>query len=191
MNDNGHVFLISERRVSTAGYSAVLDERGIERYRIRKKVSSPRDKVVIEDLSGGEVASVHRHLIVLPLTYEIRISGEKVAKIRQKPFARVDDSFTVDVLGNDDLEIKGDLTNHEYVFELSGDQVAEVSKRRVNIPETFAIRVVDSVDPLLVIGSVIGLEMLLERNDDDDQDDDDQDDGEDDDDQDDDDRGGR
>jgi uncharacterized protein YxjI len=45
------------------------------------------------------------------------------------------------------------LTNHEYVFELNGDQVAEVSKRRVNIPETFAIQVVESVDPLSLAAS--------------------------------------
>jgi uncharacterized protein YxjI len=51
---------------------------------------------------------VHRHLIVLPLTYEIRIGRKKIAKIRQKPLARVDDRFTVDVPGNDDLELKGD-----------------------------------------------------------------------------------
>lgn len=155
--------MIKERSSSSGAYTAVLDERGTEAYRIRKKVFSPREKVAIEDLSGGELASVHRHLILLPLTYEIRIGGEKVAEIRRKVFTRSDDWLTIDVTGNDDLQVKGDLTNHEYVIERDGDEVAEISTREVATPDTYAVRVVGSVDPLLVIGSVIGLEMLLER----------------------------
>lgn len=159
----GAMFLIRERLFAIGDDFAVLDEHGTKLYRIDGKALSVRDKVVIEDPHGDEVATVHRHLIALRPTYEIRVGGEKAAEVRKKLFTPFRDKFTIDVPGPDDLEMKGDLLDHEYVIELDGDQVAEVSKRWLTIRDTYAVRVAEGADPLLVIGSVIALDLAMER----------------------------
>ncbi|AEV85519.1 hypothetical protein ACWT_4497 [Actinoplanes sp. SE50] len=157
------MYVIRERFFAIGDDFDVLDENGAKVYRVDGKVLSLRNKVVIEDPAGDEVATVHRHLVSLRPTYEIRIGGEKAAEVRKKLFTPFRDRFTIDVPGPDDLEMKGDLLDHEYVIEQGGEEVAAVSKRWLTIRDTYAVRVAAGIDPLLIIGSALALDLALER----------------------------
>ena len=157
------MYVIREKFFSIGDDFDVLDEHGTKLLHVDGKVLSIRNKVVIEDPSGAEVASVHRHLVALRPTYEITIGGEKAAEVRKKLFTPFRESFTIDGPGPDDLEMKGDLLDHEYVIERGGVEVAAVSKRWLTIRDTYAVQVADGVDPLLVIGSVLALDLAMER----------------------------
>jgi uncharacterized protein YxjI len=157
------MYVIRERFFSIGDDFDVLDEHGAKVFHVDGKVLSVRNKVVIEDPSGQEVASLHRHLVSLRPTYEIRIGGEKAAEVRKKMFTPFREKFTIDVPGPDDLEMKGDLLDHEYVIERGGEQVAAVSKRWLTIRDTYAVQVAAGIEPLLVIGSVLALDLALDR----------------------------
>jgi uncharacterized protein YxjI len=157
------MYVIREKFFSVGDDFDVLDEHGTKLYRVDGKVLSVRNKVVIEDPSGAEVASVHRHLVALRPTYEIRVGGEKAAEVRKNLFTPFRDKFTIDVPGPDDLTMKGDLLDHEYVIERGGQDVAAVSKRWLTIRDTYAVQVTAGEDPLLIIGSVLALDLALER----------------------------
>ncbi|MFG1837200.1 LURP-one-related/scramblase family protein [Micromonospora sp. NPDC049175] len=157
------MFVIRERFFSIGDDFDVLDEHGAKVFHVDGKVFSVRNKVVIEDASGQEVATLHRHLVALRPTYEIRIGGEKAAEVRKKLLTPFRDKFTIDVPGPNDLEMKGDLLDHEYVIERDGTEVAAVSKRWLTIRDTYAVRVTAGIDPLLIIGSVLALDLALDR----------------------------
>ncbi|MGC5287824.1 LURP-one-related/scramblase family protein [Micromonospora sp. DT231] len=157
------MFVIRERFFSIGDDFDVLDEHGAKVFHVDGKVLSVRNKVVIEDASGQEVATLHRHLVALRPTYEIRIGGEKAAEVRKKLLTPFRDKFTIDVPGPNDLEMKGDLLDHEYVIERDGTEVAAVSKRWLTIRDTYAVRVTAGIDPLLIIGSVLALDLALDR----------------------------
>jgi uncharacterized protein YxjI len=157
------MYVIREKFFSIGDDFDVLDEHGTKLLHVDGKVLSARNKVVIEDLSGTEVASVHRHLVSLRPTYEIRIGGEKAAEVKKKLFTPFREKFTIDVPGPDDLEMKGDLLDHEYVIERGGRDVASVSKRWLTIRDTYAVQIEAGEEPLLIIGAVLALDLALER----------------------------
>jgi uncharacterized protein YxjI len=157
------MYVIRERLFAIGDDFDVLDEHGTKLYRVDGKVLSVRGRVVIEDPSGAEVASVHRQLVAVRPTYEIRIGGAKAAEVRKKLFTPFRDKFTIDVPGPDDLEMKGDLVDHEYVIESAGREVASVSKRWLTLRDTYAVQVAAGVEPLLIIGSVLALDLALGR----------------------------
>jgi len=157
------MFVIRERFFSFGDDFDVLDEHGNKVLHVDGKVFTVRDKVVIEDLHGDEVASIHRQLVALRPTYEIRIGGEKAAEVKKKLFTPFRDKFTIDVPGPDDLEMKGDLLDHEYVVERSGREVAAVSKRWLTIRDTYAVQVSADIDPVLIVASVLAMDLALDR----------------------------
>jgi uncharacterized protein YxjI len=157
------MYVIRERLFAFGDDFDVLDEHGTKIYHVDGKVLSVRNRVVIEDPAGQEVASVHRQMVALRPTYEIRIGGEKAAEVRKNLFTPFREKFTIDVPGPDDLEMKGDLLDHEYVIERDGTEVAAVSKRWLSIRDTYAVRVAAGIDPLLIIGSVLALDLALAR----------------------------
>jgi uncharacterized protein YxjI len=157
------MYVIRERFFSIGDDFDVMDEHGNKIFHVDGKVLSLRNKVVIEDLDGQELASVHRHLVALRPTYEIRIGGEKAAEVRKKLFTPFRDKFTIDVPGPDDLEMAGNLLDHEYTIERGGREVAAVSKRWLTIRDTYAVQVTADQDPLLIIGAVLALDLAMER----------------------------
>src|SRR5690348_10766576 len=157
------MYVIRERFFSIGDDFDVLDEHGNKVFHVDGKVLSVRNKVVIEDLSGVELASVHRHLVSLRPTYEIQIGGEKAAEVHKKLFTPFREKFTIDVPGPDDLTMKGNLLDHEYVIERGGEEVAAVSKRWLTVRDTYAVQIAAGIDPLLIIGSVLALDLALER----------------------------
>jgi uncharacterized protein YxjI len=156
------MYVIRERFFSIGDDFDILDEHGNKVLHVDGKVFSVRNRVVIEDLSGAEVASVHRHLVAMRPTYEIRIGGEKAAEVRKKLFTPFHDKFTIDVPGPDDLEMRGELLDHEYTIEQGGREVAAVSKRWLTVRDTYAVQVAAGQDPLLVIASVLALDLAMD-----------------------------
>jgi uncharacterized protein YxjI len=90
------MYVIRERFFSIGDDFDIVDDHGDRVFHVDGKVFSVRNKLVIEDLTGAEVASVHRHLVALHPTYEIRIGGEKAAEVRKKLFTPFREKFTID-----------------------------------------------------------------------------------------------
>lgn len=162
------MYLIRERLFDIGDDFDVTDDDGRRLYHVDGKVLTLRDRLVIEDPSGQEVASVHRHLVALRPTYEVTIGGEKAAEVRRHFFTPFREKFTIDIPGPDDLEISGDLLDHEFSVERGGREVATVSKRWLSIRDTYGVQIADGEDHLLILASVLALDLAMARKADDD-----------------------
>jgi uncharacterized protein YxjI len=157
------MYLIKERFFDIGDDYNITDEDGNKVLHVDGKVLSLRNRLIIEDMAGREVASVHRHLVSLRPTYEVRVGGEKAAEVRKKLFTPFRERFTIDVPGPEDLEMKGNLLDHEFVVERGGRDVASVSKRWFSIHGTYAVNIAEGEDHLLILASVLALELAMAR----------------------------
>ena len=80
------MYLIRERFFDLGDDFDITDDSGRAIFHVDGKVFSLRNRLVIEDTAGREVAAVHRHLVSLRPTYEITIAGEKAAEVRKSLF---------------------------------------------------------------------------------------------------------
>ncbi|HYN95493.1 MAG TPA: LURP-one-related family protein [Pilimelia sp.] len=157
------MYVIRERFFDIGDDFDITDDSGRTVYHVDGKVLSLRNRLVLEDPSGQEVASVHRHLVALRPTYEITIGGQKAGEVRKSLFTPFREKFTVDIPGPDDLELTGDLFDHEFTVERDGREVAAVSKRWLSVRQTYGVRIADGEDHLLILASVLALELALAR----------------------------
>jgi uncharacterized protein YxjI len=157
------MYVIKERLFDIGDDFDITDQDGHRLYHVDGKVLTLRDRLVIENPAGDEVAAVHRHLIALRPTYEVTIGGEKAAEVRRSFFTPFREKFTIDIPGPDDLEIKGDLLDHEFTVEREGRQVATVSKRWLSLRDTYGVEVADDQDHLLILASVLALDLAMAR----------------------------
>jgi uncharacterized protein YxjI len=157
------MYVIKERLFDIGDDFDITDQDGHRLYHVDGKVLTLRDRLVIENPAGDEVAAVHRHLIALRPTYEVTIGGEKAAEVRRSFFTPFREKFTIDIPGPDDLEIKGALLDHEFTVERDGRQVATVSKRWLSLRDTYGVEVADGQDHLLILASVLALDLAMAR----------------------------
>ena len=157
------MYLIRERFFGLGEDSDITDEQGRPVLHVDGKVLSLHDRLVIRDPAGREVAQVRRKLVAMRPTYEISVGGEEAAKVRKHLFTPFRDRFTIDVPGPDDLEMIGDLLDHEFTIQRGDRTVATVSKRWLSLRDTYAVDVAPGEDDLLILASVLALDLAEDR----------------------------
>src|SRR4051812_39808739 len=157
------MYVIRERFFSIGDDFDITDDDGRVAYHVDGKVFSLRNRLVIEDPHGQEVAAVERHLVALRPTYAVTVEGEKAADVRKHFFTPFRDRFTIDIPGPGDLEVTGDLLDHEFSVERDGELVARVSKRWFSLRDTYGVDIAPGEDDLLVLASVLAVELALDR----------------------------
>jgi uncharacterized protein YxjI len=110
------MYLIRERFFRLGEDSDITDEQGSPVFHVDGKVLTLRNRLVLRDPAGQEVAQVQRKLVALRPTYQISVAGQQAAEVRKHLFTPFHDRFTIDVPGPDDLEMEGDLFDHEFTI---------------------------------------------------------------------------
>lgn len=157
------MYVIRERFLGFGEDSVITDEHGSAVLHVDGKVLSLRDRLVLRDPGGQEVAVVRRKLASMRPTYEISVGGEQIARVRKQLFTPFVDRYTIDIPGPDDLELVGDLFDHEYTVRRGGEVVATVSKAFFTMRDTYAVDVAPGQDHLLILASVLALDLAEDR----------------------------
>jgi uncharacterized protein YxjI len=157
------MYLIRERFLRLGEDSEITDEQGRPVLQVDGKVLSLRNRLVLRDPQGREVAQVQRKLIAMRPTYEISIAGQEAAEVRKRLFTPFGDRFTIDVPGPDDLEMAGDLLDHEFTIQRGDQTVATISKRWFTMRDTYAVDVAPGQDDLLILASVLALDLAEDQ----------------------------
>jgi uncharacterized protein YxjI len=162
-NWEANLYLIRERFFRLGEDSEITDDQGRPVLVVDGKVLSLRDRLVLRDPQGREVAQVQRKLVALRPTYEITAGGQEVAEVRKHFFTPFGDRFTIDIPGPGDLEMRGNLFDHEFTVRRGGQTVATVSKRWFSVRDTYAVDVAEGEDDLLILASVLALDLAEDR----------------------------
>jgi uncharacterized protein YxjI len=157
------MYLIRERLFGFGDDAEITDENGGPVLQVDGKMLSLRDRLVLRDPDGREVAQVQRRLAAMRPTYQISVAGEQVAKVRKQLFTPFVDRYTIDIPGPDDLEMVGDLFDHEYTVRRGGQVVATASKAFFSIRDTYAVDIARDQDQLLILASVLALDLAEDR----------------------------
>jgi uncharacterized protein YxjI len=156
------MYVIRERLFRLGEDSDITDENGQPVLHVDGKVLSLHNRLIVSDPAGREVGQVHRKLAALRPTYEITIDGKDVAEVRKHLFTPFGERFTIDVYGADELEISGDLLDHEFTIGRDGRTVATISKRWLTVTASYAVQVAPGEDDVLILASVLALDLAID-----------------------------
>jgi uncharacterized protein YxjI len=157
------MYLIRERFFRLGEDSDITDDQGRPVFNVDGKVLSLRNRLVLRDPEGREVAQVQRKLVAFRPTYEVSVGDREVAEVRKHLFTPFGDRFTIDVPGPDDLEMAGDLLDHEFTIGRGGQVVATVSKRWFSMRDTYAVDIAPDQDDLLLLAGVLALDLAEDQ----------------------------
>jgi len=158
-------YVVREKFFRLGDDSEITDDAGRTVLTVDGKALSLRDRLVLRDPDGREVAQVTRKLVALRPTYQVSIGGEEAAQVRKALFTPFRDRFTIDIPGPDDLEMNGDLFDHEFEVTRGGATVATVSKRWLSMRDTYGVEVAPGEDDVLVLAAVLALDLAEDRED--------------------------
>jgi len=156
-------YIIREKFFHLGEDSQITDESGQPIYEVDGKVLSLHNTLVVRDMRGQEVATVKRQLIALTPTYTIDRPGQGETVVRKHFINLLGDHYTIDIPGPHDLEMDGNLFEHEYQIKRDGAVVATVSKRWIALTDTYGVETAPGQDDALILASVLALDLAEDR----------------------------
>jgi uncharacterized protein YxjI len=156
----GTRYLLREKLLSLGDDFWIENDRGERIFRVDDKVLRARDTVLIKDAHGEELLKLQKRLLRARDTMAIERGGDKVATVKKAFVTPVRDRFTVDLEGGGDLEVEGNILDHEYQITRGGVPVANISKRWFRIRDSYGVAVVAGQDDALVLAVTVCIDHL-------------------------------
>lgn len=139
----------------------IQDASGRDLLFVDGKAISLGRRLEIKDLEGNRLATIQQKLIALTPTFEIH-QGEGVsARISQKLLS-LRDRLKIDVPGNEDLEARGNIFQHEYGIFRGSRKVAHISKAWIALGDTYGIDIDDDQDQVLILACAVVIDEILD-----------------------------
>jgi uncharacterized protein YxjI len=133
----GTRYVLREKLLSLGDDFWIENDRGERIFHVDDKVLRVRDTVVVKDANGRELYKLKKRLLRARDTMAIERDDDKVATVRKALITPLRDRFTVDLEDGGNLEVEGDILDHEYQITRDGIPVANISKRWFRVRDTY------------------------------------------------------
>jgi uncharacterized protein YxjI len=157
----GNRYVIKDKLLSFSGDLTIDDEQGRRAFRCDGKVIRIGRKVELQDLEGNELYTVQHKLMHLHSTFDITRAGNKVATVR-KAIVTLHPKFAIERAGGDDLEVKGNLVEHDYTIHENGSLVATVHNSWVTVRDAYGVEVESGYEEPFVLACVLAVDMAID-----------------------------
>ena len=150
-----------EKLVSIGDDFWIENDHGQRVFKVDGKAMRIRDTLLIEDHQGTELAKIQERKVRVRETMDIEGPGdETLAQIHKAMVTPLRDRYTVKVSGGPDLEVQGNMVDHEYTIEAAGHKVAEVSKRWFRMRDTYGVEVAPGQNDVVILAVTVGIDMM-------------------------------
>ncbi len=154
-------YRMQEKLVSIGDDYWIENDQGQRIFKVDGKAMRIRDTLQIEDPQGRELAKIQEKKIRVRETMKIEgPGGEQLAEIHKKMISPLRERFIVEVSGGPDLEVQGNIVDHEYTIEAGGHKVAEVSKKWFRVRDSYGVEVAPDQNDVVILAVTVGLDMM-------------------------------
>jgi len=130
-------------------------------FKIDGKVLRIRKTLEFEDAQGKKLAQIKERLLAIKDTMVIEdANGKDMAVIKKALIAPLRDRWSVNIKGGPDLDVQGDILEHEYTIKQGRKKVGEVSKKWLSLTDTYSVEISDGQNDILILAVAIAIDMM-------------------------------
>ena len=129
-------------------------------FKVNGKAMRIRETFLLEAPSGEELFKIQEKKLSIRDKMEIERDGETVATVKKALISPLRDRFTIDLERGAELNVKGNIVDHEYEIERDGEKIAEVSKRWFRVRDTYGIEIAEGENDALILAATVCIDEM-------------------------------
>ncbi len=158
---SAHRYQMRQKLVAFGDDFYIENEAGQKVFKVDGKVLRVRDTLLFRDMQGNELCKIQERMLRVKDTMEIEgPKGETLAMVKKALITPLRDRWTVKVKGGPDLEIQGNILDHEYRTGEGGRKVAEVSKKWFRLRDTYGVEIAPGQDDVVILAATVAVDMM-------------------------------
>jgi uncharacterized protein YxjI len=120
-----------------------------------------RDLLVFEDLQGKKLCQIQKHLLHIKDTMAIDdADGNKIADVKKAIITPVRDRWTVKIRNGPDMDVQGNILDHEYEIKEGRRKIAQVSKKWFRVRDTYGVEVAPDQEDVVILAITVALDNM-------------------------------
>lgn len=154
-------YQMREKLVSIGDDFWIENDHGDRVFKVDGKALRVRSTLRFEDAHGTELAKIQERKARVRDTMEIEgPDGSNLATVKKAMVTPVRERYSVSVSGGPDLDIQGNIVDHEYEISDGGHKVAEVSKKWFRVRDTYGVQVEPGQDDIVILAATVAIDMM-------------------------------
>lgn len=154
-------YKMREKLISFGNDFWIEDEKGQRAFKVDGKMLRVRDTLLFEDPSGRELCKLQQRLLTIRDTMTIEgPNGETLATVKKALITPLRDRWVVKVGNGPDLQVQGNILNHQYTIGEGSRKVAEVSKRWFRLADTYGVQIEPSQNDVVILAVTVAIDMM-------------------------------
>ena len=122
-----------------------------------------REHLGFKDIQGKELAAIQEKVMRIKDTYSIYRKGNVLATVKKALITPRHQRFDVHVAGGENMEVQGNIAEHEYEFYEGRNKRAEVSKKWFRVAGTYGVDIVPGADDILILAITVVIDMMIDE----------------------------
>jgi uncharacterized protein YxjI len=154
-------YQMRQRLVSIGDDYWIETDTGERAYKVDGKALRLRKTLIFEDSHGHKLAKIQERVARIKDSMEIEDDdGHRMAMVKKALITPLRDRWTVKIGDGPDLEIQGNILDHEYTVTDGRTTVATVSKKWFRVADTYGVEVDSDQDPVVVLAATVAVDMM-------------------------------
>ena len=139
----------------------IKNEAGQNVFKVDGKVLRVRDKLIFKDMQGNKVCQLQERMVTVKDTMAIEDGqGNEVARVKKALITPLHDRWAVKIGDGPDLDVQGNILDHEYHIGEGRDKVAEVSKKWFRVRDTYGVAIDPGQNDALILAITVAIDMM-------------------------------
>lgn len=139
----------------------IEDETGRRVFRVDGKILRISKTYVFEDMAGNPLCRIKERLLTIRDSMEIEDpDGRQLALVRKALISPLRDRWVVKIRNGPDLDVVGDILDHEYTIKQGRQKVAEVSKKWFRITDTYGVEIAEGQNDILILAIAVAMDAM-------------------------------
>ncbi len=154
-------YQMRQKMVSIGDDFWIENDRGEKVYKVDGKALRIRQTLILEDAGGKELYKIQERMLRVKDSMEIEdAGGRRAAMVKKALITPVRERWSVNIHDGPDMEVQGNILDHEYRIEMGRDKVAEVSKKWFRIADTYGVEVGPGQDDALILAITVVIDSM-------------------------------
>jgi uncharacterized protein YxjI len=153
----GNRYRMVEKLVSFGDDFYIQNDHGERVFKVDGKALRVRDTLVFRDMQGNEVCKIQQRIALIRDSMEIEgPDSQRLAMVHKAMITPIRDRYVVKVGDGPDLEIQGNILDHEYRI----GNVATVSKKWFRLRDTYGVEISPRQNDVLILAAAVCIDQM-------------------------------
>jgi uncharacterized protein YxjI len=141
----------------------IMDEHGKKVFKVDGKALRIRKTLKFKNTQGQTLYQIQERKLRVKDSMEVEdANGKRVAMVKKAIISPIRDRFTVNIKGGPNLDVKGNILDHQYTIGEGRDKVAEVSRKWFRVRDTYGVEVAPGQDDLLILAITVCIDQMAQ-----------------------------